>query len=97
MRQLEMIVGEQGFRDGLREYLKQYSFGNATWLDLVRILGARNPENLAEWSHAWVEQRGRPEITNLLFAPEATVTLSQRDPLGRNMCGRSGCRCGRLR
>ena len=38
MRQLELIVGEQAFRDGLREYLKRYSFGNATWLDLVRIL-----------------------------------------------------------
>src|SRR5213594_1631408 len=32
MRQLEMIVGETAFRDGLREYLNKYSFGNATWL-----------------------------------------------------------------
>ena len=40
MRQLEMMVGEDAFRDGLREYLKRYAFGNATWLDLVRILDA---------------------------------------------------------
>ena len=43
MRQLEMLVGETGIRDGLREYLKRYAFGNATWLDLIRILDARTP------------------------------------------------------
>ena len=37
MRQLELMLGETAFRDGLREYLKRYAFGNATWLDLVRI------------------------------------------------------------
>ncbi len=87
VRQLEMIVGEQGFRDGMCEYLKRYSFANATWLDLVRILGARTPENLAAWSHAWVDLRGRPELTtHLHLGPDgniASLTLSQRDPLGR--------------
>src|ERR1051325_9285552 len=38
MRQLEMIVGEQRFRDGLRDYLKRYAFGNATSLDLITML-----------------------------------------------------------
>src|SRR5688572_28352572 len=47
MRQLETIVGEQAFREGMREYLKRYAFGNATWLDLVRILDARTLQNLA--------------------------------------------------
>ena len=52
MRQLELIVGETTFRDGLREYLKRYSFGNATWTDLIRILDARTPVDLVDWSHA---------------------------------------------
>src|SRR5262249_38503661 len=30
MRQLEMILGPDVFRDGLREYLQKYAFGNAT-------------------------------------------------------------------
>ena len=48
MRQLEMLVGEQRFRDGLREYLKTYAFGNATWPDLIRMLDAhaRGPGGL---------------------------------------------------
>ena len=81
MRQLETIVGETPFREGMREYLKKYSFGNATWRDLVAILEARNPGKVAKWSRAWVELRGRPEITTTVRA--ASVTLSQKDPMGR--------------
>jgi len=83
MRQLEMITGETGFRDGMREYLKRYAFGNATWLDLVRILEARNPGKVAGWSRAWVEQRGRPDITS--EARAGSLSLRQQDPLGRNV------------
>jgi aminopeptidase N len=87
MRQLEMIAGERGFRDGLRDYLKRYALGNATWLDLVNILETRNPGQVANWSHAWVEERGRPEITTTLTMGTggaiSKLSLSQRDPLGR--------------
>jgi aminopeptidase N len=89
VRQLEMILGEQRFRDGVREYLKLYSFTNATWLDLVRLLGARTSENLAAWSHAWVDLRGRPELTtHLNIGPDGNVsglTLTQHDPLERGV------------
>jgi aminopeptidase N len=63
MRQLEMIVGETGFRDGLREYLRAHAFGNASWPELINMLDARTPEDLPSWSHAWVEEAGRPDIT----------------------------------
>jgi len=89
MRQLEMLTGEEGFRDGLRQYLGRYSFGNATWLDLVGILDTRSPGNITAWSRAWVEQRGRPEvITTLRAGPGgkvAQLALEQRDPLGRGV------------
>ena len=83
MRQLEMIVGEESFRDGLRAYLKKYSFGNATWSDLITILDARTPEDLAAWSRAWVEERGRPEFTVTQNA--GAITLTERDPLRRGL------------
>ncbi len=88
MRQLEAIVGETAFRDGLREYLKTYAFGNATWLDLVRILDARTPENVAAWSRAWVEERGRPEFTVTSRTSRgrvARLTLTMTDPLRRGL------------
>jgi aminopeptidase N len=88
MRQLETIVGETAFRDGLREYLATYSFGNATWLDLVRILDARTSDDLAAWSRAWVEERGRPEVRTDLRVNEGRVsrlTLNIEDPFQRGL------------
>ncbi len=35
MRHLEALLGEDNFRDGLREYLKAHAFANATWSDLI--------------------------------------------------------------
>ena len=88
MRQLETIVGQDAFRDGLRDYLKKYAFGNATWTDLIRILDAKTPQNLAAWSHAWVEERGRPEFTTRFeqVGPfEWKIRLEMRDPLQRGL------------
>jgi aminopeptidase N len=88
MRQLETIVGERAFRDGLREYLETYAFGNATWLDLVRILDARTPEDVSAWSRAWVEQRGRPTFAVDVRTGRARVsrmTLNITDPLERGL------------
>jgi len=88
VRQLEMIAGETAFRDGLRDYLSTYRFGNATWADLVRELDARTPEDLAAWSRAWVEERGRPEFTTVLSVDRGRVsrlTLTATDPLRRGL------------
>jgi aminopeptidase N len=38
MRQLELLMGADGFRDGLRDYLNAHKFGNATWPDLISVL-----------------------------------------------------------
>jgi aminopeptidase N len=89
MRQLELIVGARRFRDGLREYLKKYAYGNATWLDLVRIIDDRTRENIADWSRAWVEDRGRPEFTtNVRLTEKArleSLTITQQDPMKRGL------------
>jgi aminopeptidase N len=83
MRQLETLTGADAFQDGLREYLKTYSFTNATWPDLIALLDRRTPEDLAAWSHAWVEERGRPTIRTELKLSGGTIerlVLTQADP-----------------
>ena len=83
MRQLEALTGPDPFRDGLREYLKKYSFGNATWPDLITILGTHTTEDLAAFSHAWVDERGRPIIRqDAKFSGGRITRLSfmQQDP-----------------
>ena len=88
MRNLETLVGADRFRDGLREYLQRYQFGNATWPDLIAILAKRSNENLNAWSHAWVEEPGRPTIaTDLSIASGriASLAFTQHDPRNRGL------------
>lgn len=83
MRHLEMLLGADPFRSGMREYLKAYSFGNATWPELIAMLDRRTPDDLAAWSRAWVEEAGRPTITTELNTDGQAVTslaLIQKDP-----------------
>jgi aminopeptidase N len=61
MRQLEQILGEEPFREGMREYLARYAYGNATWPALVAILDPLTAVDLASWSEVWVHGSGFPE------------------------------------
>jgi aminopeptidase N len=74
MRQLETLVGSDRFRDGVRQYLNRYKFGNASWPDLIAILDERTPDDLASWSRAWVEEAGRPTINTELVIENNRIT-----------------------
>ena len=78
MRQLERLVGDSNFREGLRRYLSRYRFGNASWPDLIAILDSLSPGDLAAWSRAWVEEPFRPLI-DAAWLGEGIV-VAQRDP-----------------
>ncbi len=60
MNQLEEMMGKQKMQEGLQEYLKTFSFGNATWDDLIAILDKRVDMDLKTWSQAWVKESGMP-------------------------------------
>ncbi len=62
MRQLERLMGADALRDGLREYLKKYAYGNATWPDLIAILDKYTPSDLNAWNKVWVNETGRPRF-----------------------------------
>jgi aminopeptidase N len=87
MRQLEMLLGEETFREGLQEYLKTYANRNATWPDLVNILDQRTEQDLKQWSEVWVNTPGRPAF-DLAYAQDPKcklcVSLHQSDPSGKN-------------
>jgi aminopeptidase N len=60
MRQMELLMGKHNFRKGIQEYLHKYSYGNATWNDLVTILAKYSKNDLLSWNKVWVNQPGRP-------------------------------------
>lgn len=82
MQQLELMLGEGVFRDGIREYLNTFAFGNATWADLIEILDKRSPKDLKAWSEVWVNTPGRPHFTVADNGGE--IMLDQNDPLMMN-------------
>ncbi|MGW8123207.1 M1 family metallopeptidase [Roseivirga echinicomitans] len=87
MRQLEMLIGEQLFQEGMQEYLKTYANTNATWPDLIRILDKKTPEDLKTWSEVWVNTPGRPEFQIELIRHQGALNelkLGQFDPQGEN-------------
>ena len=88
MRQLELLLGADTFRDGLRVYLEKHAFGNATWTDLIEELDLRTPADLAAWSRAWVDEPGRPRVTSSVETAEGRISrllLRQEDPRRREI------------
>ncbi len=87
MHHLERLVGEERFRDGLREYLRTFGYGNATWPELIDILDRRTGTDLRAWSAVWVDEPGRPTVTVRRGsgggAAAGRLTLAQEDPAGR--------------
>ena len=62
MRQLERLMGEDKFQQGVREYLKKFANSNASWPDLISILDQHSAADLQEWNKVWVNEPGRPII-----------------------------------
>jgi len=83
MKKIVEMMGEEAFREGIREYLRTYAYGNATWDDLVNILDAKTDKDLKAFSEVWVNQKGMPQIRFSLHG--SGFTVSQADPCGRGL------------
>jgi len=68
MRQLEYLLGEDAFKEGIEEYIKTYANSNADWTELVSILDKKSDRDIKNWSAVWVNSSGRP-----LFSEEITA------------------------
>ncbi|MDA2927030.1 M1 family aminopeptidase [Acidobacteria bacterium AH-259-G07] len=73
LKQMELLAGEEAFRDGLGQYLKTYSFANATWVQLVEILDRQTDVDLEAFSRMWVYQSGWPTITTGLTLKDGKI------------------------
>ena len=81
MRQLETLLGEEPFRNGMRNYIKKFANSNADWNDLVSLLDAETEYDLKQWSDVWVHKSGRPIITDSISYNNNTIegfTLKQQ-------------------
>ena len=81
LRQLNYLVGERAFQRGIRTFLTQHAYGNATWHDLLRSVGAAGHRDLTSWGAQWILRPGMPIIEQQLTSEHGRVTrlaLTQR-------------------
>ncbi|HEY2505650.1 MAG TPA: aminopeptidase N [Streptosporangiaceae bacterium] len=67
LKALVSYVGRDAFFAGIRAYLQEHGWGNATLADLLGALEKSSGRSLTEWSKAWLQTAGpntlRPEFT----------------------------------
>lgn len=85
LKQLNFVLGDNNFRDGLRLYLKEHTYGNAEWSDLVHSFERVSGQSLTEFAGTWIRRRGMPQVdVNWTCDGDrlARLSLSQHDVLG---------------
>lgn len=70
------IMGEEAFRNAVREYLTTYAYGNATWDDLVAIFDRHTEADIAEFSRVWVNEKSLPYISFKVDGNRLTIEQS---------------------
>jgi aminopeptidase N len=80
LRMLEAYLGPEVFRDGVRRYMKDRAFSNATSADLWGALGAASHQDVAAIAQAWIGQPGFPIVSVAASCDAAgarTIRLTQ--------------------
>lgn len=77
LKQLHYFVGEEGFRDGLRQYFKQYAFKNTQRKDFIGAIGAAAGKNLDTWTHKWLQTAGLNRVQFDYDCADGKMTKAQ--------------------
>ena len=84
MRMLEQTMGATNMQNGMRRFIQEHYFKDATWEDLVEILDKENPAaGVRQFCEVWTKQKGMP-IINTIYK-DGQIIVSQQDPLGRGL------------
>ncbi len=63
LRMLESFLGEDVFRDGIRQYLAAHKYSNTTTADLWNALSEASNKSVGEIAAGWTQQPGFPVVT----------------------------------
>ena len=70
IRMLEAYVGEDAWRDGVRAFLREHAYGNASNADLWRAIEASSKRPVAGIAQDFTEQAGVPLVNAEIMASE---------------------------
>lgn len=63
LKQLVAYVGEEQFLNGLKDYFRRHSWGNATIDDLLESLSEASGRELDGWADAWLRRTGADTLS----------------------------------
>ncbi len=105
LKQLDYLVGDTAFRDGLRSYLATHAYGNATWSDLLGAIGRAATDgatnggtdddtlgraaDLTAWGRSYILRAGLPVITQRVIPERGGWTLELTQAPAQTMSGPS--------
>jgi aminopeptidase N len=81
LKQLEYLVGEPAFQAGVRRFLEQHAYGNATWRDLLGAVGAASGRPLDEFGQDFMLRAGMPVVEQRVVVRDGRIVrlaLAQR-------------------
>lgn len=62
LKQLNHLVGEDAFRQGVRAFLTTHAYGNATWQDLLGAIGAASGRSMRAFGEHFMLRPGMPSV-----------------------------------
>jgi len=74
LKQLPYFIGEENFRRGVSQYLKEHSFANARLDDFVASLETASGIDLTRWQQEWLQASGANTITTDFSCQDNEVT-----------------------
>ncbi len=63
LRMLESFLGEDIFRDGIRQYIAAHKYSNTTTADLWKALSEASNKSVAQIAAGWTQQPGFPVVS----------------------------------
>ena len=63
LKQLHFYVGDEGFRDGLRDYFKTFAFKNTQRKDFIGAIAKASGKNLDGWTKKWLQTAGPNRVS----------------------------------
>lgn len=76
IRMLESFLGEEAFRQGIRDYIARHKFSNTTTADLWHALSQASGKPVSEIATEWTQQPGFPIVT-VKRGDDGKVALTQ--------------------
>jgi aminopeptidase N len=73
LKQLNFLVGDSAFQQGVREFLASHAYANATWQDLLGAIGKASGTDLAGFGQHFMLRPGMPVVETRLTVRQGAI------------------------